>query len=270
MLNEDLTEEMLVKLRTGLPSAWAGLDWRAMVYASLTTTHGNVLPIWYRQITPDGVKLTRPTQYGRSVMVDQFCRGYVVALQSICDGEFPDLPIKVLVKDGANGSYLMIRVLAPTRTTSHQEVATILGEAPQIWTALASTWEEWDLPITDQAALSFVMRVAFGETTGEEIAAWEVNASRRPSLRAVEPDEGVTGAAMDDQAAESLRLNATELAKDLGISVRNMQRYIAGQRGIPIEVLNRIIESRPDIDPRLLIAQLAKKRGAEDEDVVLN
>lgn len=270
-----LDEKILAALRAGDPGAWSALDWRVPVYVMMTTVYGNELPIWHREITPDGVKFERPTQYGRSPMIDQFCRGYAVSLQSICEHSFPGWPLEARVRDGSRGSYIMIRVTEQERTTSCEEVAEIIGSEPLLWRQLTDTWREWDLPISDQAALSFVARIALGEVKPDEIASWAAAAGPGPNLQVVKSAEVDTEAAGEPEAVDegggvSINLNATELAKDLGISVRNMQRYIAGQRGIPIEVLSQIIESRPDIDARTLIAHLAKKRAHEDGDIVLN
>jgi hypothetical protein len=268
-----LDEEHLSALRAGDPGAWSAIDWRVPVYVMMTSQFSSQLPIWYREITPDGVKFERPTQYDRSRMIDQFCRGYAISLQNICDQAFPGWPLEASVRDGSRGSYLMIRVTQPERTTSFDEVCEVLGQEPELWKPMADTWREWDLDIREQAALSFAIRICLAETTAEEVASWAANAPDRSHLQPVPEPDGSEAEGLDEealQAVDGIQLNATELAKELGISVRNMQRYIAGQRGIPIEVLSKIIESRPDLDARDLIAHLAKKRGQEDGDVVLN
>jgi len=260
-----LAKEYLEVLRAGDEAAWSGLDWRVPVYIMFTSAFSDCLPIWHRQITPQGIIFRRPDQYGTNTMVNQFCRGYVMSIQQLCDQAFPGWPLQAAIKDGATGSYIEIRVTSPERLTSYDEVAEVIGRHPDPWVPMTETWSDWDLDVREQAALSYVIRVTLGEAR-EDVSGW---GEAEGPLSTPDPEPRLSPERLSPEPEQSPRINATELARELNISVRNMQRYMAGQRGIPVEVLNMVLQARPDLDPRTLVAFLAEKRSG-DEEILLN
>ena len=262
---------------------WALLDWRCCVYLWLTSSYSEFAQIWARQITERSVVLRRPDQYGRSSMVNNFCRGYVRILDDMLKRAMPHLNLQARVSNGSLGSYLEVVPRSPLPQVTWGDLVDLYGHDPAPWGDILENWKDWSLDIREQFALSHVMRMTLGSdgmaaSPGGEGVESQTSVSRNgesvpvtilssDSLSAtVSFAPGADGAVEPGAAPAPVEsLNAAALAREVGISVRNMQRYMSGERGIPVEVLSLVLQARPDIDPRHLIDQLAEKNAGKDE-----